>query len=101
MAILLKKMTIFVNFFEKMSNSWQFLTVKWQFSGWSGLNVLCYFRQIYDVLIAVFVEMYLTIQLLPDYVCCISMFFEIAQFVTASRFCSLNTKARFFMERRE
>ena len=35
--IFLKKMKIFGNFFEKMSSFWQFLTVKWQFSGGPGI----------------------------------------------------------------
>ena len=39
MAILLKKMTIFVNFFFKCQVFGNFLTVKWQFSGGSDLNI--------------------------------------------------------------
>ena len=38
MAILLKKMTIFVNYFEKGQVFGNFLTVKWQFSGGSAVN---------------------------------------------------------------
>ena len=48
LAILLKKMTIFVNFFFKCQVFGNFLTVKWQFSGGSGrnrsiftLNIMC------------------------------------------------------------
>ena len=39
MANLLRKMTIFVNFFEKNCQVFgNFLTVKWQFSGLSDVN---------------------------------------------------------------